>query len=59
MLDALVYFLLLGSDTEMQLCFSLLMEITNFSYSGFLPLMCHIKKKWLSAWNRNMKPCKH
>jgi len=42
MLDALVCFLLLGSVTQM---FTLLMEITNFSYSSFLPLMCQIEKK--------------
>jgi len=42
MLDTLVCFLLLGSDTQM---YSLLMEITNFSYSNFLPLTCQIEKK--------------
>jgi len=42
MLDVLVCFLLLGSNTQM---FSVLMEITNFSYSSFLPLMCQLKKK--------------
>jgi len=47
MLDTLVCFLLLGSDTQM---YSLLMEITNFSYSNFLPLTCQIEKKKKSGY---------